>query len=373
MQTLKGFEAIKVAEEYQVQLFDTEYRSEVSVEEAKQFIASQRRPQSFVLSNWPDSEEEAESLVLQVMETHLQETCNAQIRLDEMLVKMDQMGQSMHPYAVELAAERLVAQRKLILASTQKDVPVLELPRTIYFRDSFLEKIDDLICPDCARLDLDGPFHAACVVKLVDFLASGTFTLNDITEEREPSTGASLLGKWTSRPGLDIQWLSKRAQAAKTRWQSVIKPFFTREDEDEYTLPNTSAKNVFVSPPPSTPVVHEETTVEKIEERPLSSVDKRISKQQLIEYLQSVEIIDEGGEIVRLRRERGELENRLELREQEIRRLQKEQALLEKQCEELQADVNKFVEAMQIVSKRSSRSLVQEASATQTLDKDHES
>jgi Fe2+ or Zn2+ uptake regulation protein len=366
VRTLKGYEAIEIAEEYDLPLFDLDYRGEVTVEETKQFIASHRSPQSFALPNWPESDVEGEHLVMQAFHHLLLEKRHPEAKLEDVLATLEKTP--IHPAAVELALERLVEQNRLNLLSVTKESITYQIPRTIYFKEEFLVQLDDLICEECAKLDLDGPFHQACLDTLTKFLGEGSFTLKDITEEvvgRNSSRSARII-----RPNLDMQWLSKKASVAKSRWQSVIKPLFTRDDDLD------DADDIHASPPtskvPSPPTSAFESTplasstpaavASPGTRSPLSSASavhadgggerKAVTKEDLIAYLRSIEILDEHGELARLQKERMGLLNRVDLREQEIRQLEKQKAYLEQQCQEMQRDLDTLVNAMQIAKRR---------------------
>ncbi len=359
MRTLKGYEAIEIAEEYDLPLFDLDYRGEVTVEETKQFIASHRSPQSFALPNWPESDVEGEHLVMQAFYHLLLEKRHAEAKLDDVLATLEKTP--IHPAAVELALERLVEQNRLNLLSVTKESITYQIPRTIYFKEEFLVQLDDLICEDCAKLDLDGPFHQACLDTLTKFLGEGSFTLKDITEEvvgRNSSRSARL-----TRPNLDMQWLSKKASVAKSRWQSVIKPLFTRDDDlDDADDSQASSPIGKVPSPPmsaseSTPLASSAGTRTPLTTASTVHVDgggerKAVTKEDLIAYLRSIEILDEHGELARLQKERMGLLNRVDLREQEIRQLEKQKAYLEQQCQEMQRDLDTLVNAMQIAKRR---------------------
>ncbi|MCY0894825.1 MAG: hypothetical protein OWS03_00830 [Alicyclobacillaceae bacterium] len=359
VRTLKGYEAIEIAEEYDLPLFDLDYRGEVTVEETKQFIASHRSPQSFALPNWPESDVEGEHLVMQAFYHLLLEKRHAEAKLDDVLATLEKTP--IHPAAVELALERLVEQNRLNLLSVTKESITYQIPRTIYFKEEFLVQLDDLICEDCAKLDLDGPFHQACLDTLTKFLGEGSFTLKDITEEvvgRNSSRSARL-----TRPNLDMQWLSKKASVAKSRWQSVIKPLFTRDDDlDDADDSQASSPIGKVPSPPmsaseSTPLASSAGTRTPLTTASPVHVDgggerKAVTKEDLIAYLRSIEILDEHGELARLQKERMGLLNRVDLREQEIRQLEKQKAYLEQQCQEMQRDLDTLVNAMQIAKRR---------------------
>ncbi|MCY0888250.1 MAG: hypothetical protein OWQ59_07290 [Alicyclobacillaceae bacterium] len=359
VRTLKGYEAIEIAEEYDLPLFDLDYRGEVTVEETKQFIASHRSPQSFALPNWPESDVEGEHLVMQAFYHLLLEKRHAEAKLDDVLATLEKTP--IHPAAVELALERLVEQNRLNLLSVTKESITYQIPRTIYFKEEFLVQLDDLICEDCAKLDLDGPFHQACLDTLTKFLGEGSFTLKDITEEvvgRNSSRSARL-----TRPNLDMQWLSKKASVAKSRWQSVIKPLFTRDDDlDDADDSQASSPIGKVPSPPisaseSTPLASSAGTRTPLPTASTVHVDgggerKAVTKEDLIAYLRSIEILDEHGELARLQKERMGLLNRVDLREQEIRQLEKQKAYLEQQCQEMQRDLDTLVNAMQIAKRR---------------------
>ncbi len=160
-----------------------------------------------------------------------------------------------------------------------------------------------------------------------------------------------------------MQWLSKKASVAKSRWQSVIKPLFTRDDDlDDADDSQASSPIGKVPSPPisaseSTPLASSAGTRTPLTTASTVHVDgggerKAVTKEDLIAYLRSIEILDEHGELARLQKERMGLLNRVDLREQEIRQLEKQKAYLEQQCQEMQRDLDTLVNAMQIAKRR---------------------
>lgn len=367
MRTLKGYEAIEIAQRFNVALYDLYYKNEVTVEQAKQFIESKREPQSFVIENWPDTEEEAEQIILNRFRNLLKEQHRSSARIVD-FTKQDQRL-PIHLYAAQLAAQRLAQQNKLQIVETSKEGVLYRLPATVYFQDAFLDTMAGLVCEECAHLDVGGPFHETCLANVIEFLTSERFTYDEITEVRQIQHDQHKLSKLI-RPGIGL--LSKTVSETKSKWQSVLKPILMKEMDEEkeetpygetdetdqlsaYTAVQDDGQQTIQYSPPKvdTQAVVEETE-EDMAETDAVDISKRdrITKDELIRYLRDVEIVDENGEVTRLQTERTHLLEQISLKEQEIHQIEKQRAFWEKQFEEMNEDMDTMIQAMQIAKRR---------------------
>lgn len=361
MKTLKGYEAISVATDNQSTLYDLYYKNEISVEQARQFIHSQRDPQSFVLRNWPDSNQEAEEFVLHLFELALVERRLLNARVMELSDAFDD-DEPIHKSAVDLAAQRLADANRLQIVELHRGANVYRLPATICLTDAFLTQLRGVVCDECANLDLDGPFHKSCLTSLVEFVESANFRLRDITEVRTAEPESSIRQMVQRR--VPVEFLNKTISDAKSHWQSVLKPMFqkannygrkapegavfqdTAADENASKRPGTAAQG-------NTP--SNRTAPEALQGRMSStpSLDKeRITKEQLISYLGQVEIVDETGELRELRNERVALVHQIDAKDKELAHIERQRAFLEQQCEEMKRDLDTLIQAMQISKRR---------------------
>ncbi|MCL6454891.1 MAG: hypothetical protein K6T78_14890 [Alicyclobacillus sp.] len=385
MRTLKGYQALDVAAEYQLDLYDQSEGRHVTLEEARAKISQRVDPDRFVLRNWPDSDREAEEVVLQLFELALAERQLLDARVEDLASELT-ADNPLHLQAAVSAAERLADRGALEVVSGRREDPVYRLPATVYLTDAFLDQLRSVVCEDCADLDLAGPFHKSCLASLIQFLQDGNFRLRDVTEVRADD-GASRFQLGGSRrvPG---QLLAKTVTEAKSRWQSVVKPMLQRtrdaqsrgaeasttrwrEDASPHTAPDASPGGALgrsaERPRPATAetgtwypedVAAAGNGAGASDSGTPNRADwttgrQRVTKEQLISYLAEIEIIDESGEISALRRERTALSQKIAERERDLLRLEREKAFLERQCEEMKRDLDTLVEAMQIAKRRS--------------------
>jgi hypothetical protein len=393
MKTIKGYEAIEIAEKYDLEMYDLYYKNPLSVEEVKQFIRSRRDPQTFALQNWPDTDQEADQMVLNAYHVALKDHLLSAANLDE----LDALGSGLplNPGAAELAAERLAASGKLEILEETRDGIRYRIPRTLYFRGDFLDALASQVCDECARLDIDGPFHETCLLSLFEYLREHGFTPTDVTEVRHASHGNHKFSK-ILRPGIEL--LSKTVSETRSKLQSVVKPIFNQDEGGEEATPTDSTvayqsdigdETIVYRPEVESepkPIIEEPEREEQHEEEHpvgdsraqqleeplresvLSSSEReetewqttrtdraRITKEELIEYLRQIEIIDDTGEIVRLQRERSEWLQRMAERERDIEQLERQRAYWETQYHEMNRDMDTMIEAMQIAKRRVGR------------------
>lgn len=181
MRTLSGYEALEIADQFGVSLYDRYYEKEITLEEARQFVESKRDPESFIVNHWPDTDEEAEKVVLGNALKRLKEQRISAGSIDE-LAKLE--GNEIHPFAAELAAERLAEQNRLQIVDTFADSLSYSVPQSVQISDEFLNHLAGLVCEECAHMSFEQPFHEACLASLIDFIRSESFTVSDIAETR---------------------------------------------------------------------------------------------------------------------------------------------------------------------------------------------
>ncbi|WAH35278.1 hypothetical protein [Alicyclobacillus dauci] len=371
MRSIKGYEAIEIAEQYNLPLYDQYYKNDITVREAKQFIQSRRDPQSFVLENWPDTDEEAEQMVLNLFNKALAEHDLSTGQISELSQAMGSLP--INQYAAELAAQRLVAAGKLEVIDSEAEWKSYRVPRKFYLRESFLDQLSDMVCHECARLELDGPFHEACLTKIIDYLSSSSVSFDDIAEMRNQQSVNNRLAK-IIRPGMGL--LSKGVSETKSRWQSILKPILNPDNEVEADRKSgiSSEKNMDVDMSstltmvaherlePIEPANHQAESASSVMEDTLEERDTmertktRITKEDLIEYLRGVEILDDTGELMRLQRERTELRRQIAEHEREIAKFEQQRTYWEKQIEAMNRDMDTMIAAMQIAKRRAAKS-----------------
>jgi hypothetical protein len=360
MKTLRGFDAIDVADRHNVPLYDNETKKEITAERAMVQIHQRRDPGSFVIQNWPDNEEEAEIIVFKEFQRALRENHWAEASLLAIHTATSG-GLPIHLQAAELAAKRLVKEGKLELAEAAKDFCVYRIPRSVRFSDEFLKELREVVCEECAILDVEGSFHEACLMNLFDYLQERNFTVRDIIQveqEHRPENRVHI-----SRPNLGMQWLSRTASATKSRLKSVVQPILNPDDN---TSPGKQSKvdghkaaefadndqTIQFRPSVSMDSVRNDRNPSPVTEWAETSGKERISKQELITYLQSVEIVEDPNEVDTLRHENMELLRRVRDLKQDYEKAEKERAYYEKQCQGMQQDLDVLVQAMQIAKRR---------------------
>lgn len=357
LKTLKGYEAIEIAERYDVALYDLHTQRELTSEQARELVRQRGMATTCVIEAWPETDEEAEQIVLKVFQQILNEQRRATAALEELLNEAD--GRELiHPKAVELASLRLVDQGRLLLVEEHPDMgSIFAIPRTIYFTEEFLDKLTDVVCEDCARLDVSGAFHEDCLFSLIEFIKTYDFSLDDLKEstapvemEKNPRGGRQVEHQdLPALHGMGVQWLQKTAHLTKTGWNTVLRPMFKhRLYEDDLDLPeNRDVK----SEAARAPHVHTDETngpltmeASELQDRP------QITKKELIRYLQHVEILDDG-ELTLLQMDRENLRTELARKDAEIRKLEQQRAYLESQFNEMQRDMDTLVRAMRIAKR----------------------
>lgn len=341
MRNVRGFDAIELAEEYDITLYDLYLKNELTVHEAMQFVDSQRDPQSFALLNWPDTDEEAEQIVLTAYEQALRNDRMLVADLEEVIGRT--ATSCLHPYAAEVAAERLVEKGILDADRGSENRTVYSLMRIYYIKSEFLESISEGVCEACASALMEGPFHKICLEQMLTNLSDSLLSVDSVATiepRRLPVFRYDKLAE-RLRPGIGL--LSKTVSGTKTRWQSVLKPILSRgeqkaEQDTSSSSPNITQQIGFESD--GTP--HRE----------------RMTKSDLIAYLQSIEILDDSGEVARLQDERSKLLDRLDAKERRIAELDRERDYWEGQFAELSRDMRTMIDAMEIAKRRSGHDTV---------------
>lgn len=397
VRTLRGFEALETAEQYGVLLYDLVGKREIEVEEAHQLVQNGRDPSTFVLQRWPDSDEEAEQLVLKEYQRALKERHWSEASVFD-LSNAISGGLPIHLEAAELAAERLADRGKLQFVKSSGQYAVYALPRTVRFSDAFLDQLRGEVCDACAALDLEGEFHEACLMNLLDFLREHTFGFDDI-EEVPPGPGPGR-GGLRRGAGAGAEWLRRTAEAARLRFRGVIRPLSSARSADGTrsgqtpdslsgrpeagasggaTAGSTATRGVsgVDAELPKRPGADADVQAQGPGEDSLgrTAVDRaaapaagwpeqasamagdrpQVTKRELIRYLQNIEILDENGELDRLRQEREELLQRIAQKDQQLDKMQRDRSYLMKQFEEMQHDMDVLVQAMQIAKRREQR------------------
>lgn len=373
MKTLEGQQAIEVAKRYGLSLYDVYYDNEVSVAEAKQFIDSKRDPKSFVLRDWPDSEAEAEDVLLMYIYQALKEKRQYTGCVHEVLE--DLPGPAMNPAAGELAALRL-GSKQILQVNDRDDGVHYRVPQTTFLTAEFLDRLSDFVCDECAHFQLDKPFHEPCLASLFDAIRRGQFTFDDIVEERLGASGVDGRLARFIRPGLGA--LQKRVIETTSRFQQALRvPRAGEEDKrDEETVRKSDAEDARTDALSADETIAIQRSVPtktstSVERPPLAetveSGKTRLTKRDLIEYLESVEIVDESGEwmtrLAELEAQQAAFEQRLaaeqsafdEKLEEEIaaqQRVERERDYWKAQYEECQKDLDTLLQAMQIAKRR---------------------
>ncbi|KPV44735.1 hypothetical protein [Alicyclobacillus ferrooxydans] len=374
MRTVKGQEAIAIAETWGVPLYDAFYRHEVSVAQAKQFIDSRRDPQSFILENWPDSDDEAEQVLLHRFHTALAKGHLREARIMDVIAHPNG-GVRIHPFAARLAADRLVDQGRIEITGEQDSEPYYHMVKNAHLSDHFFDGLDSLVCEDCAKLDFRRPFHQTCLTLILEHMREKTGNLDGIIEiEQDGEVDGGGLSRFIR---VNSQLLSRGLDEARSRFQSVVKARLSRDQktmpgqvdlDPTYTVKSTRdmdraevAKNQAEQPGVSN--THQGMGLRQnyedgvgvassLQDPSGSGLKTKISKQDLINYLRDVEIVDETGEIRELRDDHKRLTDELVRRDETIHQLEKQRTNYEKQFDEMKRDMDTLLAAMQIAKKR---------------------
>ncbi|AEJ44496.1 hypothetical protein [Alicyclobacillus acidocaldarius] len=381
MKTLKGMDALEVAARYGITLYDTYYGNEVTVQEAREFIEAKRDPDSFILKDWPDTEEEAEDVLLMHIYQALREKKQAHGRVD--LVIEETEGPVINVAAAELAALRL-GSRRMLEVDDRDDGVYYHVPRTARLTDEFLQKLGQFVCEECRHFDLAGPYHEACLYALVNAIRRGEFELEDIVEER-PADGSPLGRLFGSNFGMWSRRVSETKSRLQQAWKKRRRAVLSRiEDKREAQPGEEKAKSA--AQDWTTATLHRtlaglqrtrmaakaaekrEEAVERLavaapegageivdalsEPAPDGARRERITKRALIRYLEQVEIVDESGEEAReladLRQRCIELEALLDSANTRYDRARAEIDRWKRQYEALKKDMDTVLQALQI-------------------------
>ncbi|WP_062305744.1 hypothetical protein [Alicyclobacillus sendaiensis] len=382
MKTLKGMDALEVAARYGITLYDTYYGNEVTVQEAREFIEAKRDPDSFILKDWPDTEEEAEDVLLMHIYQALRDKKQAHGRVDLVIEQTE--GPVINVAAAELAALRL-GSRRMLEVDDRDDGVYYHVPRTAHLTDEFLDKLGQFVCEECRHFDLAGPYHEACLYALVQAIRRGEFALEDVVEER-PADASPLgrlfgtnFGTWSRRVS---ETKSRLQQAWKKRRRAVLSRMEDKRQEEagdgqaqeraqdwatatihrtlaglkrtrmaaKATAPATEAE---VERPAAQAPLDGGEIVDALSEPAQSGARReRITKRALIRYLEQVEIVDESGEEAReladLRQRCIELEALLDSANTRYDRARAEIDHWKRQYEALKKDMDTVLQALQI-------------------------
>lgn len=374
MRTFSGEEALEIAEEHNLTLYDVNDKAEVTAAEARGLIQTGRNARSFVLQHWPETEEEAERLVLSACYELLRNQLTADIRVSQ-LRENENHPFPMHPKAAELAAQSLAMQHKLEIKERSRDGNVYCIPAAWHLNDLFLDSLSEVVCDDCAHLQLNGAFHESCLQNLIEFISQDKLNFDDIAEHRAPKADNHRIAKML--PNIEIPWLQKTATLTRERWMNVIKPRFVRDFTESESSNEQKSREVNLRPkaPTRTPQLQEESIIPLVDDETAERVAKemaaasstgigaeytrartKVSKENLIQdlahYLRSVEILDENGELMKLQMERTKLLDQIAQREKEFEELERQRGFLESQCNEMQRDLDTLLQAMQVAKRR---------------------
>lgn len=345
LRTLVGFEAIAVAEKIDVPLFDRVQNMDLPVEQVKSLIQRQRDAGSFVLQDWPESDKEAEQVVLRRFHVAISAHRMTEATVAD-ICALNVVGRGIHPYAAELAAKRLVEQRELEVASSREGITEYRIPRNAYFKESFLDSLRVQVCDECGHLDFDRPFHKTCLMALIDYLVNEEFMLSEVIELGEPSdTSAAKLPNLL--PAAGARWLSQTVSATKGRLKSVVKPMLIHPRSDH-------AADHSIIATQDTQFVGDSSSSQGQANMDIQELQQRtkISKSELIAYLRNVEVVDEGGELTALRSERDRLMQQLHAKEQEIQQVERQRSLIQGQCDDMQRDMDTLIQALRVAKRR---------------------
>ncbi len=391
MKTLYGYEAIEIAEPLEATLYDSDLRQELSVDEVLQLIETASRPiRAFTLRFWPESEEEAEATIMRAFRKHLAEKHQAETTLPALFPAALRDG-PIHPAAAVQATLRLVEQGKLLYVRTEGSQAVYRLPRDVGFSDTLQAALQEVACPDCARLDLGGPFHEACLTNLVSFLQSHEFTDNDLANADDLDYVTPSEAPWFRAAGQtreSVQKLAKTALSTGRKLQERLKAVATaraddgdglsggglshllrrgearnsrRPDEDYQEAPQHAAVEVdhyahddawqgtvgidYGSADGRTPMMEGNSDL---------TMRPSITQADLITYLQSVDIVASQSE-AQLRHEYSQAVRRMAEKERELEDLRRQRSYVEQQFNELQRDMDTVLNALQIAKRRDTK------------------
>lgn len=396
MKILYGYEAIEVAEPLEATLYDSDLHQELSVDEVLQLIETASRPiRAFTLRFWPESEEEAEATLLRAFRKHLAEQRQAEASLPTLFPAALRDG-PIHPAAAVQAALRLVEQGKLMYVRTEASQAVYRMPRDVRFSDTLQSALREVACPDCARLDLGGPFHEACLTNLVAFLQTREFTDNDLSEADDHVITSE--ASWLRAAGQtreSVQKLAKSALSTGRKWQERLRSVATsRPGGDEgdgassgglsqllrrgegriegrtHTArpavgdDSDDAEQSTRSDPyygqDETPT-RETKTDEGVASRPHMAahshdltVRQSMTQADLIAYLESIDIVATETE-AQVRHEYTQALRRMADKERELEELRKQRSFIQQQFNELERDMDTVLQALQVAKKRDTK------------------
>ncbi|WDL95779.1 hypothetical protein [Alicyclobacillus sp. ALC3] len=387
MKTLFGYEAIEIAEPLEATLYDSDLRQELSVDEVLQLIETASRPiRAFTLRFWPESEEEAEATIIRAFRKHLAEKHQAETTLPVLFPAALRDG-PIHPAAAVQATLRLVEQGRLLYVRTEGSQAVYRLPRDVGFSDTLQTALREVACPECARLDLGGPFHEDCLTNLVSFLQSHEFTDNDLADVDDHDYVTTSEASWFRAAGQtreSVQKLAKTALSTGRKLQERLKAVATARADDgdgpsggglSHLLRRGETRNSrHPDEEHQDALQHAAVEVEHYAHEDAregatgmdsgnagrtlmpegnSNLTMRpsITQADLLAYLQSVDIVASQGE-AQLRHEYSQAVRRMAEKERELEDLRRQRSYVEQQFNELQRDMDTVLNALQIAKRR---------------------
>lgn len=331
MRTLKGFDALNTAKQYDVFVYDLVQQREQLAEEVRKMIQSgERDPGDFVLYHWPDNDQEAEDQVLQAFHNALLEFPTQSFGVNDILTE------TMHPEAGEMAAQRLRAQSKLVRIGpdpNHKGCSLYEVPRSVYLTEKFLAELRQHVCLDCGRLDTAQAFHQECLINIVKFIQSQPrpFTLGDITTVVED------YNHFNGEARNALPWVQKVSNAIRlfkgvTGLRQVIRSWVHSDEEDE---------NPSVQEPLEPPTVQQES---------FTPQGRLITKQDLIRYLETVEF-QTGPNVDQLEQKVQYTERQLAEKDRNLKEAERKIMQLEEQLKSTRKDLKVLSEALSVAKR----------------------
>lgn len=361
LKTLKGYEAIEVAERYDILLYKFTTQSEVSAMEAREDIENRGNANAYIIEAWPDTEDEANQIALRAMKERLRESRTPSATIEQLSTVVNER-RLMHPAAMELALNRLAERGSILMQQGERHGEILYvLAPTLTFTDEFLAELREVVCDDCAHLDLGTPFHESCLFNLFDFLHNRKLKLEDLREAEIESFAAKTQPASSDGQGVGLQWLSRTASVTKERWKTVVQPMIKSRirgrNQDATEEPSTVQPKTPANPSSSTQMSENQAETSdsgasiSFGELTSDAMERpKITKDELIKYLRSVEILDDG-ELKILQMERDNLRRELEQKESQIQQLVQQKAQIESQFAGLQQDMDVLVRAMRIAKR----------------------
>lgn len=301
-------------------------------------------------------------------------------------------GPVMNLAAAELAALRL-GTRNILEVQDREDGVFYHVPRTTHLTREFVSKLSEYVCDECAHLRLDGAYHEPCLHSLIDAIRRGQFAFEDIVEERDADgdrgiarllPGLGRLGQRVSEAKSRLQNFVKSSKSAGANAKGATRPRPTEPDPDwpdlvepdpkpldvanaerDYSEDRRSQVSIPVDEPtiahPASSSMSSTSMSSTPPVRPTSDASSRVrmTKRDLLAYLESIEIVDESGDLLAQLEAYEKEYEALEARFAEERRARSEterdRDYWKEQYEDLKTDMDKLVEALQIAQRRTER------------------